>query len=176
MQITVISSEVAQATSKAGKPYNYVELAYKNQEGKIEGRKIMAFGESKDTYKTLSTANQGEVFEIRAVKNDASGYWDWVGASKSDGSAPTNAPTSARPAAGGKVVGSNYETAEERAKKQVYIVRQSSITAALSFLGGKSKSTDEVIQVAKDFEKYVFDVGSIQAPAKVDEGFADDVI
>lgn len=58
---------------------------------------------------------------------------------------------------------STYETPEERAKKQVYIVRQSSLSAAINLLaanGGKKNSVEEVIQTAKQFESYVFDTGS----------------
>ena len=172
MQITVISAEKAQGTSKTGKAYSFVELAYKGEDGKVTGRKVMSFGESKKVFDALSSAGNGDVFEINSVKNEATGYWDWTGATKSTGGAVGAKPnTTSTPA--GKVVGSNYETPEERAKKQVYIVRQSSITAALTFLGGKTKSTDEVIQVAKEFEAYVFDLGQPEVAATP---FVDDVI
>lgn len=56
---------------------------------------------------------------------------------------------------------STYETPEERAKKQVYIVRQSSITAAIAYLKGQdSASVDDVLDLAKQFEQYVFGEGS----------------
>jgi len=50
---------------------------------------------------------------------------------------------------------STYETPEERAKKQVYIIRQSSITAALNMLGTKAKTVADVTSIAKQFEDYV---------------------
>lgn len=50
---------------------------------------------------------------------------------------------------------STYETPEERAKKQVYIVRQSSITNAIALKGNKA-SVEEIINVAKQFETFVF--------------------
>jgi hypothetical protein len=56
---------------------------------------------------------------------------------------------------------STYETPEERAKKQIYIVRQSSIGSAIDMLSVGSKSppkVDEVIAVAKQFEEYVFNM------------------
>jgi len=182
MQITVLSATKQQATSKAGKPYSFIELAYKGEDGAVKGKKVMPFGESKPVHDALALAQGGEAYNITAVKNEGTGYWDWVAASKSDGSiqqAPQAGGTrTAAPAAGGKVTGSNYETPEERAKKQVYIVRQSSITAALTFLGGKAKSTDEVIKIAKEIEAYVFSSGTIDPPAAIPKSlddFPDDV-
>ena len=161
MQITVINATVGQATAKSGKPYNFVELAYKGADGAVKGKKIMPFGEGKPVYDALAKAQNGEVYEIQAVKNESSGYWDWVGATKGAGTTSNvEGGNVTKPA--GKVLGSTYETPEERAKKQVYIVRQSSITAALGFLGGKSKSVDEVVQIARQFEQYVFGLGDVQ--------------
>lgn len=52
----------------------------------------------------------------------------------------------------------NFETPEERAAKQVYIVRQSSLSTAVSLLAAKKKEATlfEVIDTAKAFEAYVF--------------------
>ena len=60
-----------------------------------------------------------------------------------------------KPATGGRVTGSNYETKEERAQRQVYIIRQSSISSAVELLGTGAKTAD-VIATAKEFEAYVF--------------------
>ena len=166
MQITILSSTVGQATSKAGKPYSFVELAYKGEDGQVKGKKVMPFGESKPVYEALAKAGSGEFYTIGAVKNDGTGYWDWISATKSDGG-PTSVGTKNTSASAGigasSTVKSSYETSEERAKKQVYIVRQSSITAALGFLGGKAKSVTEVLQIAKQFEQYVFDIAEPKA-------------
>ena len=49
-------------------------------------------------------------------------------------------------------------TPEERAKKQVYIVRQSSISSAIAYATGVKavKTVDELLGIAKMFESYVF--------------------
>lgn len=55
--------------------------------------------------------------------------------------------------------GSTYETAEERAQKQKYIVRQSSITAALKLIEIQGKQAPDqfaVISLAEQFEAWVF--------------------
>lgn len=184
MIITVVSAEKSQGTSKAGKPYTFIDLAYKGEDGKITGKKVMSFGESKPVYEALSNSGNGDLFEIRAVKNEGTGYWDWVGASKSTAvtgaeSAQATASVAQRtPPSSGKVAGSNYETPEERAKKQVYIVRQSSLTAALTYTAPRqdTRSIQDVIDVAKKFEAYVFDLGVAPAATKVSAEFSDDVI
>ena len=172
MQITILSTSVETVPTAKGS-YQKMEVAYKDGSGQVKGKKIMSFGAQQATFNTLKDSAPGEIFSVESVKNDA-GFWDWVKINRdtsTPGSTSTVAESVNRPAAGGKVVGSNYATAEERAKTQVYIVRQSSITAALSFLGGKSKSTDEVIQVAKEFEKHVMNIeqpSAIQALIDID--------
>jgi hypothetical protein len=57
-----------------------------------------------------------------------------------------------------RVVGSNYETKEERQVRQIMIVRQSSLGHAVATfaVGGKTAPTPEaVIEVAKMYEQYV---------------------
>ena len=59
-----------------------------------------------------------------------------------------------------------YETADERALRQVMIVRQSSLAQAVALLsanGGKKNSPQDVISIAKVFENWVMtgDSGSI---------------
>lgn len=171
MQITVLSATKETGVSKAGKPYPFIELAYKNDEGKVQGKKIMPFGESKPVFEALSAAASGDVFNITLFKNEGTGYWDWTAAKKSTGdtqeeqSAAITTTRSSTP--GGKVTGSNYETPEERAKKQVMIIRQSSISNALTYLNGSARSISEVLQVAKEFENFVLNLG--QTPTATQE-------
>lgn len=167
MQIIVLSATKETAVSKAGKPYTYIELAYKGEDGKVQGKKVMPFGESKPVFDALGAAGSGESYDITLHKNEGTGYWDWTAAKKSNGStqeAQSAAITATKGSTpGGKVTGSNYETPEERAKKQVYIVRQSSITAALSLINLQGRKTGvtpkDVTDVAKEFEQFVFDTG-----------------
>lgn len=51
---------------------------------------------------------------------------------------------------------STYETAEERAAKQVYIVRQSSISSAIALNNNAKATPTDIIKTAKVFEDYVF--------------------
>ncbi len=102
---------------------------------------------------------KGDSVNVNMTKDDA-GYWQWVSIGEA-GSAPASPPQaySGKPqAAGTRVTGSNYETPEERAKKQVYIVRQSSISSAIELLksNGNDVKVDNVLSVAKQLEDYVF--------------------
>lgn len=94
-----------------------------------------------------------------AVSKDDKGYWQW---DSFVAGAPAEAGTMA-PAGPSKAVvapKSNYETPEERAKRQVYIVKQSSISNAIAFLThNNAKSTfsgDQVLEVAQKFTDFVF--------------------
>lgn len=166
MQIKFISVESTDKVTKSNKPYVELEVAYKNLsfEGKLETKKLNPFG-NKDVFNTLKTAKNGDVFDIERTKNDA-GFWDWIsikggseGVVASSGSVGTKAPT--------PTPKSTYETSEERAKKQVYIIRQSSVSAAISTLktDKKNPSVPEVLDVAKQFEQYV--LGLESAPPKL---------
>lgn len=168
MKIKIVSIEKNAATAKNGKPYEVIEVAYKNLtfNGKMESRKIMPFGSTADTAHMLSKASAGELYEITVVKNTA-GYNDWTACTPID-EAPATLPVQASYPAPGPVSkspsGNSYPTAEERAKTQVYIVRQSSINQALEYL--KLTGTDmdripevtDVLEIAKKFEQHVFSV------------------
>jgi hypothetical protein len=128
--------------------------------GKVDAKKIMSFT-YKDVFKALSEAKQGDKFNVKIQKNETSGYWDWVEV-EADGKNTGAANES--PVRLAAVSRSTYETPEERAKKQVYIVRQSSISAAIELLkaSGAPFDTGNIIEKAKDFEKYVFAVDEVE--------------
>jgi len=153
---------------KADKNYQQMIVTHTDLvNGKTDGKKLFDFT-AKAVWGTLLTANPGDVFEVERNKNDK-GYWEWTGIKpsiKTDTDAPAQAVTSStRPAASAapsksERVGS-WETPEERAVKQIYIVRQSNINSALEYAKhnrvGKEITADYVLNVAKVFEDYVFD-------------------
>lgn len=164
MQITVLSVSKTQKVSKAGKPYTQLEVAYKSDDGQIKGKNLMPFGSAKAAFDAMQAANSGEVWDITPEKEGE--FWVWTNVKKSDGSAPAAAtPTSVtQTQAAGKVVGSNYETKEERAQRQVLIVRQSSLGHAVEYRGSKA-SVEDIISTAKTFEDYVFGNVAATSPA-----------
>ena len=181
MTIKVVSVEVDTATSKAGKPYEFVEVTYKNLtfEGKVEAKKHNQYGD-KEVFRVLKNAKNGDVYTVTREKDD-NGYWQWVGitAGESAGTSTGSAGTKATPASGGNPAPkSTYETAEERAKKQVYIVRQSSINAAIETLkvDKKAVAVEDVLATAKIYENYVFGITEVDGPQDLPQEDEDDDI
>lgn len=160
INIEVISVGAPQTIpTKNGKSYQAIEVAYKKDD-KIEGKKIMSFT-NPAVFKAVQGLSQGDFITVTTEKNEA-GYWQWEGVSKEDASAaPTAAPSAAATGGGTtKSTGTSWETKEERAAKQIMIVRQSSISSAVALanaVGDKKSSPDSIIRVAQEFEAYVMD-------------------
>lgn len=187
MIIQVIAVDLQSAKSKAGKDYELVEVTYKNKsfQDKVESKKHNQYGD-KNVFNTLKGAKNGEVYTISRNKDD-NGYWQWVGISEGADSSPSqpaasnNRAASSAPAANSAPTAaprSNFESQEERAKKQVYIIKQSSLSTAVSALktDKKAPSAEEVIDYAKQLEAYVFGVDSkVETDAKLPEIDEEDV-
>ena len=164
MNIKVVAVEQQTAKSKAGKDYSLVEVTYKNMsfDGKVENKQHNQYGD-KSVFETLKGAKAGDEFTITRQKDD-NGYWQWIGISQGFGSAPQQAApakaTSTVTAPATAAPKSNWESPEERAKKQLYIIRQSSLGHAIELLKTDKKSPDlqDVLATAKIFEQYVFGV------------------
>lgn len=165
MQIQLLSNQVSTKTNAKGKPYQELEVAYKNLtfQGKVESKKLFDFGAQADAFKTLVTAMPTSVFDVEVVKNGA-GYNDWTKVTKGE-SLSTTATVSATTASRGSSSTAsqpskgNWETPEERKLKQIYIVRQSSLSVASQVLSVGQKTPPDakaIIELAKQFEEFVF--------------------
>lgn len=170
LKIKVVAVEVGSAKSKAGKDYEFVEVTYKNLsfDGKVESKKHNQYGD-KTVFATLKDAQPGAEFTIERKKDDA-GYWQWIGITSGSGASSSSSSSGTSSVSKGATPApkSTYETPEERAKKQVYIVRQSSVTAALNFMEltkQNKASVSDVVDVAKIFEAYVFGINLDSEPA-----------
>ena len=136
--------------------YGALTVTYRSN-GKIAEKKLMSFV-NPNVFKHFEKAQKGDSVDVTSVKNEKTGYWDWTAIGSGD--APqvnTGGNAVAQPTT--RVTGSNYETKEERAVKQRYIVRQSSLANAISALSVNAKSTPksgEIVELAKVFEEYVF--------------------
>lgn len=145
------------AVENKGK-YRVAVVDHKTADGKVDSKKVMSFV-AKDVFETLSKAQQGDSFEIVSEK-DKNGYWQWV--SITAGKSSTSGVAGNSPRVASK---STYETSEERAARQVYIVRQSSVANSIALLG-EGAGLEDVIKTAKAFEAYVFSKDVI--PAEVE--------
>lgn len=174
VQGKVIEVQVnVQVPKKGGGSYPGCILTYRDKDGKAAEQAFHenAFKYNAPMLEALKDLSSGDTFVMEKEKKGD--FWNVLSITKTTGMTnaiviPVAASSPAKPA--GKVVGSNYETPEERAKKQVYIVRQSSITAALSYftLNKTAKaSTEDILAVAKEFEKYVFAMEEVDPVEKI---------
>jgi hypothetical protein len=141
--------------AKNGRSYQSIEVTYKGDNGQTATKKLMSFS-NPTVFSHIKDLTKGDQVNVTTTKDD-NGYWQWTAIGGSE-TAPMQAQASS-PTTGGRVTGSNYETKEERAARQVYIVRQSSISAAIGALtvGAKSAPTSEsILSLAREFEAYVF--------------------
>jgi hypothetical protein len=153
MQITVIDVGAPNThAAKNGRTYQSLEVTYKNEQGQAQSKKLMSFS-NPQVFKAAQTWEKGTQVNVSTEK-DANGYWQWTGLG-GDTVVADNKPA----ATGGnstRVTGSNYETKEERAARQVYIIRQSSISSAIDLLKDSKPTVEGVLEVAKQFEDYIF--------------------
>jgi hypothetical protein len=154
MFIEVVDVASETKTGSNGKSYNALTITYRSN-GKVAEKKIMSFA-APEVYKWFSTANKGDSVDVVSVKNEKTGYWDWTSIGTGGGEvAQQSKPASAAT----RVTGSNYETKEERAIRQRYIIRQSSVSSAIAALAVGAKASpkaDEILTLAKTIEEYVF--------------------
>lgn len=141
--------------------YKVAEVTHK-QNGKTNTKKVMSFGAQEKAFKFLSSSNvkKGDTYSVEIEKN-ADGYWDWLSVrfpSADNGEDQQNTVTSSTTKTTPAPNRGNYETPEERAARQMYIVRQSSLTNAIAFLNHTKKSYEvaEIITLAKEFVDFVF--------------------
>lgn len=175
MQIQIVNIDVTTKPTAKGS-YQMNEVTYKNLsfQGKTETKKIMSFSKVEgEVFKVLANAAKGDVYDIERVKGEQ--YWEWTTAVKSGAAgdvsvrpatSETSATTTTSPAPRG-----NWETPEERARKQVYIIRQSTLNVASSILTTGAKvppKFEEVIGLAKAFEEYVLRGNDVAETTKQD--------
>ena len=147
--------------AKNGRSYQSLEVTYKDDSGKVSSKKLMSFS-NPSVFNIAKGWNKGDSVNVITQKDDQ-GYWQWTGISLGNEGAQQVAQQPNKAAQPTRVTGSNYETKEERAARQVMIVRQSSISSAVAALGvgGKTPiSVDQVIEYAKKLEAYVLCTGN----------------
>jgi len=143
MEIEIVDIAKVDKEDKFGKPTRTLAVTF-TSEGVTRTQNIVPFANPK-VFGVLDDANIGDKFEVAITKNGKYDNWSAIGPV---GSFKQAAPTT-------KVIGSNYETAEERAIKQRYIVRQSSLANAIAL--SPKATVGDIIAIAKQFEEFVFE-------------------
>lgn len=149
---TVVAIDMnATMKKKGGGTYDGVELTFKDGNGKTQtkGFHSKTFDFNKELKSELSSLSVKDEFTAELEKDGD--FWNWKKVTK--GAAPKAEDT------GTKYVKkeNNYPTTDERAKTQEYIVKQSSITAALKLLElSKQEVNDDIVLKKADmFFNYV---------------------
>jgi hypothetical protein len=143
MEIEIVDIAKTDKEDKFGKPTRTLAVTF-TSEGVTRTQNIVPFANPK-VWRVLDDANIGDKFDVAITKNGKYDNWSAIGPV---GSFKQAVPTT-------KVIGSNYETAEERAIKQRYIVRQSSLANAIAL--SPKATVGDIITIAKQFEEYVFE-------------------
>ena len=157
MLVKVVSVSREDVPNKNGKgTYGKLTVAYRDDKGKLSEKTILSFT-NPAVFKTFERAEAGTEINVKSEK--VGDYWNWTAILTDGEVSQSSAPTSNTTASATRVTGSNYETKEERALKQRYIVKQSSLSAAVSILTVGAKTPPEVeavIALADKFVEYVF--------------------
>lgn len=152
--ITVTSEE---NVAKNGNPYESLVVTFKNLNfGKVEQKKIMPFGESRGVKDALEGAAPGSKWTITRVKNGQ--YWNWTEASAGVEEQAKGASTMSNNATKPGYT-RDFETKDERAQRQVLIVRQSSLSSAVATLSAGAKGgidPEAVLSLAERYTQFVF--------------------
>ena len=170
MLVKIVSVLREDVPNKNGKgTYGKLTVAYRNDQGKLAEKPLLSFT-NPAVFKAFEKAEAGDEINVKSEK--VGDYWNWTAilAEGETASVSTQAPTSN---AATRVTGSNYETKEERALKQRYIVKQSSLSAAVALLNVGAKTppnSKDVIALADEFVEYVFsdDTKALSADFSVD--------
>lgn len=160
MKIKVIKT-TSEWKEKGKAKWQVLNVVFHNEAtGKVDGRNVLSFT-NKDVFSALSSAQRDDVFEVTEITN-TKGYPEVVKVEKLASDAMASPSVTDVQVAAAKATAaprSNFETPEERAARQEYIVRQSSLSNAVAVLsvGAKSPpSLEDVTSLADKFVGYVF--------------------
>ena len=158
--------------------YNLIKVTYLNTEtGKPGSTNIVSF-KDKELFAQAKALEAGTYVDATVVKEGD--FFNWTkfveiaAPEGADDDAPVEAAKPVKKAWGKSTPTGNkeWETRAERAARQVLIVRQSSITAAINVINLHGGGTDlkEILNTAEQIEKWVFRGGvSAAVPAGVSD-------
>jgi hypothetical protein len=130
--------------------------------GEPKQKTIMSFS-NPSAYNTIKGLAGGDEIEVTFVKDDK--YFNWAtvervaGVVQGTNDKPQDSTVKAQPV----VRTSTYETPEERAKKQVYIIKQSCLAQANAYSANRTDgypTVNETLGIAQQFLDWVMDDGN----------------
>lgn len=155
MTFRIVIQEVKIEEVRNGRnKYDKAEVVY-SFNGQNRTQKLMSFS-NPAIFAQVRKMVSGETYDVEVVKNDA-GFNSWA---KIVAISNEPAPVAEGKPTPGRTNVSTYETAEERKIKQMYIIKQSSITNAITLLGQQENAIVDVaavLDVAQQFVDFVYD-------------------
>ena len=165
MIITVTNVGKVQYSAKGKTTWSSYPVEYSGDKGD-KTKKFMSF--NVDEYKLGKTLEEGKTYAVTLEKDGD--YWIWTGVEETEAE---QAPARAAPAARGGAAGNTWdlknqldrERFEFDKEKQILIIRQSMVAAAVEFVTSRGDwGVDDVLSIADDLVAYV-----LNGPADVVE-------
>lgn len=147
MEIKVLSVSKPTTVSKGKNTWQQIEVEYQGKQGR-KAKSLRDFAD-KEVFSFFTSVTSGQTVDVDVKKEGD--FWNWKGAKVVVAGASDDNRAE-------KVSKGNWETSEERAARQRYIVRQSSITNAITLSTANGRKTDvgEILELASRFEAFVF--------------------
>ena len=157
MAFKIVIQEVKIEEVRNGRnKYDKAEVVY-SFNGQNRTQKLMSFS-NPGVFTQVRNMKQGETYDVEVVKNDA-GFNQWAKIVAVSGEPAPGVAEGGKPAPAGRTSVSTYETAEERKIKQMYIIKQSSISSAIEFYKQRPDARPEIsdiVAVAQEFVDFVY--------------------
>lgn len=147
----------ATITKASGGTYKGAEIVFKDANGKVQTKNIHENGlkYAPAVKNGLESLEPGDNFTVEMEKKDD--FWTWISIKKGIEQEEKQKTTIQQSTASKST---SWETAEERAARQKFIVRQSSLTNAVAFLvlqGRTHATVEDVKEKATVFYNWVFE-------------------
>lgn len=157
MALITVQDVSVEEVKKGRNSYQVAVVVYTNNKGENKEKKVVSFS-NPAVFATVKDAKSGSKWEVEYAKDDPYFNWAKISPVVEDANGFPTVQGKTGPT-GGKVTGSNYETSEERAKRQLMIVRQSSISNALEYFKNTNYTTfgvTDVLGIAQEFVDFVY--------------------
>lgn len=169
MRIEIVSLGPVSQQRGPKSTYSVFELTYKD-DGKTKSKKIFSF--NKEIFPTLSTANPGEVYEVKTEKKGQ--FWEWMAVSRVEGAAASDAAPAAERSGGNG--GNRWQKDPE---KEAQIARSVALKAALEYHTLRTENdvdVEAVVETSAAFEHYLLHGYSAKAKKELSSDIISDDI
>lgn len=152
--MSTIPIEIVDVTVQKQGNYEKMTIAHNVSFGgktTLDAKALVSFATPTEVWDILKTAQKGDHFKIVREKDAAGKYWQWV-AIEGETSLPKG-DSVAPPSAHAEVASKKVSFADQDARRQRLIVRQSSLAQAVAFNPGAK--VEEVLSTADQFAAWV---------------------